>query len=490
MKMLTKRGKELRTQIEFNSLEDLVPKDHLLRKVDQAIDFNFIYNEVSELYSDFGRPSIDPVVLIKIVLIQYLFGIPSMRQTIKEIQVNVAYRWFIGYSISEPIPHFSTFGKNYERRFGETDLFTKIFTEILKIAESEGLIAPEQIYIDSTHMKASANKKKYEKVNVKVEAKKYQELLDKEIDADRQAHGKKSLKKTEKIETKEIAQSTTDKESGMFYKSEKEKCFAYLAHTACDDANFILGFEVTAGNVHDSVAFEDVFNKVKERYESEVAAVAVDAGYKTPYISRLLLKSGILPSMPYKRPMTKNGFFKKYEYVYDEYNDCYICPNNKILEYSTTNREGYKEYKSNPTDCGNCPFKSRCTNSKNNQKVVTRHVWEEYLEEADHLRHDNYVKCVYKRRKETIERVFADAKEKHGMRFTHLRGLAKVKMEVTLIFSCMNLKKLANRLWNRRRKSSRLHTFICKVYSNNQKFTIKISKGMFSVMRICLLSTV
>lgn len=276
----------------------------------------------------------------------------------------------------------------------------------------------------------------------------------------------------------------------MFYKSEKEKCFAYLAHTACDDANFILGFEVTAGNVHDSAAFEDVFNKVKERYESEVAAVAVDAGYKTPYISRLLLKSGILPSMPYKRPMTKNGFFKKYEYVYDEYNDCYICPNNKILEYSTTNREGYKEYKSNPTDCGDCPFKSRCTNSKNNQKVVTRHVWEEYLEEADHLRHDNYVKCVYKRRKETIERVFADAKEKHGMRFTHLRGLAKVKMEVTLIFSCMNLKKLANRLWNRRRKSSRLYTFICKVYSNNQKFTIKIPKGMFSIMRICLLSTV
>ncbi|WP_291580064.1 transposase, partial [Clostridium sp. UBA6640] len=85
---------------------------------------------------------------------------------------------------------------------------------------------------------------------------------------------------------------------------------------------------------------------------------------------------------------------------------------------------------------------------------------------------------------------FADAKEKHGMRFTHLRGLAKVKMEVTLIFSCMNLKKLANRLWNRRRNSSRLYTFICKVYSNNQKFTIKIPKGMFSVMRICLLSTV
>lgn len=292
------------------------------------------------------------------------------------------------------------------------------------------------------------------------------------------------------METKEIVQSTTDKESGMFYKNEKEKCFAYLAHTACDDANFILGFEVTAGNVHDSVAFEDVFNKVKERYESEISAVAVDAGYKTPYISKLLLESGILPSMPYKRPMTKDGFFKKYDYVYDEYNDCYICPNNKVLQYSTTNREGYKEYKSNPTDCENCPFRSNCTNSKNKQKVVTRHVWEEYLEEAEHLRHDNYVKCVYKRRKETIERVFADAKEKHGMRFTHLRGLAKVKMEVTLIFSCMNLKKLANRLWKRRRKSPFYHTLFCKISFENFSFTNNIPKGILLVKRICLLSTV
>lgn len=161
----------------------------------------------------------------------------------------------------------------------------------------------------------------------------------------------------------------------MFHKNAKEKCFAYLAHTACDDSNFILRFEVTAGNVHDSVAFEDVFSKVKERYESEIAAVAIDAGYKTPYISKLLLESDVLPSMPYKRPMTKEGFFKKHDYVYDEYNDCYICPNNKVLEYSTTNREGYKKYKLNPTDCKSCPLRSNCTNNKNNQKVVTRHVW-------------------------------------------------------------------------------------------------------------------
>lgn len=115
---------------------------------------------MTELYSDFGKPSINLVVLIKIILIQYLFGIPSMRQTIKEIKVNIAYRWFIGYYISEPVPHFSTFGKSYERRFGDTDLFNGVFIKVLEIAESEGLIAPELIYIDSIHIKAIANKNK------------------------------------------------------------------------------------------------------------------------------------------------------------------------------------------------------------------------------------------------------------------------------------------------------------------------------------------
>ena len=145
--------------------------------------------------------------------------------------------------------------------------------------------------------------------------------------------------------------------------------------------------------------------------------------------------------------MTKKGYFKKYEYVYDEYYDCYLCPNNKILKYSTTNRDGYREYKSNVFDCKNCMYVKKCTNSKSNQKILTRHIWQDYIEEANHLRYKTEVKKIYQKRKETIERVFADAKEKHGMRYTKLRGLQKIKMEVSLIFSCMNLKKLANWIW-------------------------------------------
>ena len=115
------------------SMNDMVPQNHMLRLIDRAINWNFIYDLVEEKYCpDNGRPSMDPVMLIKIPFIQYLYGIKSMRQTMKEIEVNVAYRWFLGLDMLDPVPHFSTFGKNYTRRFKDTDLFEHIFSKILE----------------------------------------------------------------------------------------------------------------------------------------------------------------------------------------------------------------------------------------------------------------------------------------------------------------------------------------------------------------------
>ena len=115
------------------SMDDMVPQNHMLRLIDKAINWNFIYDLVEEKYCpNNGRPSMDPVMLIKIPFIQYLYGIKSMRQTMKEIEVNVAYRWFLGLDMLDPVPHFSTFGKNYTRRFKDTDLFEQIFSKILE----------------------------------------------------------------------------------------------------------------------------------------------------------------------------------------------------------------------------------------------------------------------------------------------------------------------------------------------------------------------
>ena len=443
--MYEKRNHEAnRGQIHMICLEDLVPKNHILRAIDAAIDFDFIYDEVEGMYSkaENGRPGIDPVSLFKIVMIQYIFGIRSMRQTIKEIESNYAYRWFIGYDIGEDIPHFSTFGKNYTRRFKDTDIFERIFTHILNEAVRHGFVDEKAVFIDGTHIKASANKRKSAKKAISVQAKKYQEQLDQEIEEDRRKHGKKPLRQKEEVKERTVTVSTTDEESGMFHKGEHERQFAYVANTACDNHNFVLDFVIGAGNIHDSVMFDEVYKNVVHRFPN-IKAIAVDAGYKTPAIAKQIIDDGRIPCMPYKRPMTKDGFFRKHEYVYDEYYDCMICPNNKILKYSTTNREGYQEYKSNPKDCEGCPYKNKCTASKVNQKVVTRHIWEKYIEQAEDYRHTQECKAIYSRRKETIERVFADAKEKHNMRYTHYRGLAKVKAEAALRFACMNLKKLA-----------------------------------------------
>ncbi len=297
-----------------------------------------------------------------------------------------------------------------------------------------------------------ANKKKSAKVFVPIPAKQYQDELHAEIQADRENHGKKPLKDKDDDENppqgKTITQSTTDPESGLFHKGEHEKCFAYVTNTACDRHNFILGYEVTPGNVNDSRSFDELYQQIVSRFP-ETESIAVDAGYKTPWIMKQIIDSGRIPVVPYKRPMTKEGFFKKYEYVYDEYYECMICPGNQALGYSTTNREGYQEYKSDAKQCKVCPHLQQCTQSKAHQKQVQRHVWESYLELAEEYRHMPMYRDIYKLRSQTIERVFADAKEKHAMRYTQLRGLQKVKMQVTLTFACMNLKKLAT--WKKRR---------------------------------------
>jgi len=244
--------------------------------------------------------------------------------------------------------------------------------------------------------------------------------------------------------------------------------FAYGAHTVCDRNNFVLDVKITAGSLHDSVVFDEVYQSVKQKYGKPKRAV-LDAGYKTPWICKQLLDDGVEPYMPYKRPMTKKGYFKKYEYAYDEYYDCYICPENQVLEYTTTNREGYREYKSKCSDCATCPSKEKCTQSQNSTKVVTRHIWQEYLEKAEDLRHTSYGQALYATRGQTIERVFADAKEKHGMRYTRMNGLTKIKSQVLMTFACLNLKKLTKL----KEKLGLLSSFIVHLFSKkNLSFSI------------------
>ena len=466
--MMEKRTEFNRYQIEMVDLEHLVPQDHLLRKVESAVDFNKIYDYVEELYcQDNGRPSVDPVVLIKMVIIQHLFGIPSLRRTKADIEVNVAYRWFLGYGLQEEIPHFSTISYAFHHRFN-VDIVNTIFYWILSEIEKTGYLSTNAVFIDGTHIKANANVKKQIKEEIPIAAKRYAIELAEEVNLDREIHGKKpfdnddnhespkpkkkkdntskkKLKKRKKAaKKKQVTKSITDPESGMFVKGEHKRQFAYEAHTACDKNGFILETEVTPGNVHDSVAFDDVYEKLTKKHP-EVETIVADSAYKTPHIAKEIFDDGRILSTAYKRPMTMKEGHEWWKYVYDEYHDCIICPEYQVLSYSTTDREGYRIYKSNPEICKNCPTREKCTKSKDYQKQVTRHIWQDYIEACEDVRYTPKYQELYQKRKETIERVFADAKEKHAMRYTPYRGLAQVEMWVKLKFACMNLKKLA--LW-------------------------------------------
>lgn len=443
----------------LSTMEDLVPQDHLVRKLESAIDWSFIYDKVRHLYSSSGRKSIDPVILFKMIAINILFGYNSMRRTCREIQVNIAYRWFLGIPFDEDVPNYSTWSKNYQRRFSDSDIFEEIFARILEEVSKNGFLDLETVYGDSTHQKANANKNRYEKRIVKRAARAYEEELTREINEVRREHGQKPFeeamdeelcfseksgkevkKKPERYKNTKV--SRTDPESGLFHKGEKEKCFAYSHQTACDKNGYVIACATVPGNVHDSVSFFELFEKLK-KFGSKIRNVCLDAGYATPAILRELIENGKKPFLPYRRPKTKKGFMKKYEYVYDEGYDCVICPELQILPYSTTTREGYRQYRSDPGECRKCPRLGECTHSKSCRKVVSFSVWERYREISEDIRHGAEWKEIYPKRKQTIERVFAESKEKHNLRFTRLRGLRKNSQWVSLIFAFQNLKKMA-----------------------------------------------
>ena len=445
--MMTKKDEQRQT-IQMIDIESLVPAEHLVRKIEGVIDFEFVRELVKDLYSeDHGRPSIDPVVLVKIVFIQFLFGIRSMRQTIKDIEVNVAYRWFLGYGFTDPIPHFSTFGKNYVRRFADNDLFGKIFQTILRHLIEHGFVKEQTVFVDSTHIKAYANKRNVHNEFVEEDYNKYVKELHREINEERSKEGKGEIK-FEK--TKPVAVSDVDPDSGMFHKGEKEKQLAYSVQTAVDENGYVVGCETTSGSANDNNASMGFLDQLTEEHPKVEHAV-MDAGYTSPVLSNLLLNKGVVPIIPYYKPKGRKltnaetneteFHYSKFYFKYVEEENYYICPWLKKLMYKGIDSQGYRLYKTGKKDCMNCPYKYKCTSS--DTKTVTRHFMENTKRITREIRLSDLGRELYPKRKYTVERTFAQAKMSHCLGFTLLRGLRKNQDRNLIVFAAANLKKLA-----------------------------------------------
>jgi len=444
--MLSKK-EYVQSEIIMYTMEDLVPEDSLFRKIDKYIDFTFIYDEVKDLYcEDNGRPSIDPVVLFKLVFIQTLDGLKSMRRTCEKIKVDAEYRWFLGIPFGHETPHFSTFSKNYERRFKDTNIFEKIFVNIVEQAIKYNLVKGETFFTDSTHKKANANKNKFHE-EIRQVVKKRRQWLEEEINEERRKQGKKEFDYEDEYEEKKIKISTTDEESGYYHRDNKEKGFMYLDHRTVDSkCNIIVDCHITKGNVHDSVPFIDRVEYIKNTFGFTPKEWALDSGYDTLDIKKYLIEQEIFGVIGYRRYPKGDTRIHKKRFMYKKEIDSYICPETGvILPYTgRVDRNGYKYY-SDKENCDGCEDKKRCC-EKQGYRVITRHIKEELGERFRENRISDEGKKLYKLRKEKIERSFADSKQNHGYRYAMYKGIEKNQNYTWLICAAQNMKNIARKI--------------------------------------------
>lgn len=448
------QGKPAATpQWELACLELLVPANHLLRMIDEHIDFSFIYEKVRPFYSEtHGRPSLDPVRLFKMMLVGYLYGIPSERQLEQEIHLNVAYRWFLGLGLHDAVPDHSTISWNRKNRFQGSDIFQEIFDEVVRLAIAHRMVGGRLLFTDSTHIQAHANKNRYTMQVVSQTPLSYMSELEEAINADREAHEKKPLPplaepRAEEQETRK--RSTTDPDSGWLKRSGKPECFAYLDHRTVDHKyNIITDVHVTAGNVNDATVYVERLKRQIEvfGFGESLEAVGLDSGYMTPYICKSVVSLNVAAAIVERDAPTRKGTLPKQYFTYDPERDVYFCPQGEILQYGTTNRNGYKEYRSTPTVCAACPMRETCTSNADQKRTILRHVWEEEKEIVIAYSQSEAGRQLSRRRNETIERSFADAKVHHGLRRCRMRGREKVQEQALMTAVAQNLKKIARLL--------------------------------------------
>lgn len=228
------------------------------------------------------------------------------------------------------------------------------------------------------------------------------------------------------------------------FRDRKPKGFFYLNHMAVDgEYNLIASVLPTTAAINDAVPFLGIVKRLKEKYN--VKYIGADSGYYTAAIGKGLEELGIRAAIAKRLGPKPMGKMSKLNFMYIEELDVYVCPEGSTLGYRTTTREGYKEYQSKKEICDKCPIRSKCIYDKLNTRTIRRHVWQEYLTEIDRFKEKTELgKRIYKRRKETIERAFADLKELHGFRYARFRGIEKMQEQCLMTAAAYNIKKIAN----------------------------------------------
>ncbi len=446
---MLKRSESKQMKMSFVTLEELMPQEHFLRDLDKFIDFDFIYDNVADLYSNTGRPSIDPVVMIKMLLIGYIYGIDSERKLEQELTVNIAYRWFLGIDFDERVPDHSTISQLRRRKFDGTTVFRDVFDEIVRKCIEAGLIDGKLLLTDSTHIRANARNDLREVIEVPDTPTEYMQKLD------REAYELGLIKEPveyDTAKTKEVTKSITDPECGLMKRPGKPIGFHYLDHQTCDSKHGIItDVFVTAGNVHDSTPHTARLKYQIDKFDLKTEAICADASYDSGEVYDSMLKLNIKTFIPERsRSGTPNyeSEFDPKNFTYCETEDKIICPAGNELTFSTyRKKDRRKRYSAGKSDCKECPHKNQCIGNSKNPRNVDRSLHEEARSvQRKNLNSPEY-NAAMRLRQIWCEGNFSHQKERHNLRRTRKRGIERVTEQCLLSACALNLKRLVGLLF-------------------------------------------
>lgn len=429
----------------FN-LDEVVPEDHLLRQIDQFLDFSELREHLAAYYSHTGRPSVDPELMIRMLLIGYCLGIRSERQLCMEVKLNLAYRWFCKLSISDSVPDHSTFSKNRHGRFRESEVFRHVFEQVLKRCIEAKLVGGEGFAVDASVVKADASRQRHhdDDDDWGGGSRAINEYLD-ALHEDGSSIAPPTPPK--KVSQTDPLARWTSAPGGPAY-------YAYSTNYLVDtQAGLIVDVEATPANRAQEVAStRTMIERVKDRFGVDTKKLIGDTAYGTAeMLAWIVDEQGIEPHVPvFEKGNRTDGTFSRSDFSYDETSDSYTCPNGKQLHPRRRNfnklrdvpsRDGHIRYRASVHDCRACLLKMQCCPHVPARKV-TRSVYESARDVARAVARTRDYRRTRRQRKQ-VEMLFAHMKRILKMDRLRLRGITGASDEFLLTATAQNLRRMA-----------------------------------------------
>ena len=419
-------------------LEDHIPDNHLLRLIDKHISFGFVREQLKDSYSDSGRPSIDPELLLRILLIGYLYGITSERKLVEELGMHLAWRWFTGLGFDQEVPHHSTFSKNRHGRFQESKLFEELFAGVVKQCVEVGLVRGDHLSVDGSFVEANAAKESRvpreqleEVAQVNRRVRQYLVELEKQNPVEESVHQQEQV-------------STTDPDSTYATKGGTPARLGYYDNYLVDNHScVIVGVQATAARMsQETVAAQEMLTRFAHWQGCQPESVAADTTYGNGEFLQWLADRSITPYMRTRDSIhrKRSPFYGPERFTYQPESNSYRCPAGQQLNYggrSARNRTVI--YIGTRKRCGACAQRAQCTSAA--FRCLAIHMHEPVRQRARELANTpEFAKAQRQRKK--VEALFAELKNQIGLRRLRLRRLKFVREQFFLAAAAQNIKRL------------------------------------------------